>query len=147
MGQENDIIVHMPYKFLADAVMIIHATLIFLVLAGILISIRYKRFRPMESIALLSAVLVWSLYGGCPATYLENHLRILAGQPLPLAEIGFIPFYFDKWFNLSVTDFQLTIATYITALIFFLISVEWVSPYINIEIFKLRKALGFARIR
>src|SRR3989344_9305561 len=143
MGQENDIIVHMPYKFLADAVMVIHAALIFLVLAGILISIRYKRFRPMESIALLSAVLVWSLYGGCPATFLENHLRILAGNPLPLTEVGFIPFYFDKWFSLSMTRYQLTWATYMTAFVFFLISIEWVSPYLNIELFKLRKALGF----
>jgi hypothetical protein len=135
----------MFYKYLADAVMIIHAALIFLILAGILVSIRYKRFRPVESVGLLSAILIWSLYGGCPATYLENYLRILAEHPLPLAEVGFIPFYFAKWFSLPITDYQLTLATYITALVFFLISVEWISPYINIEIFKLRKALGFVK--
>jgi len=132
----------MNYEYLADTVMVLHTILILGVLIGILASARFKRFRPLEAIILLLAIVVWSLYGGCPLTFLENSLRISAGHPLPLSEVGFIPFYFKYFFNLSITSYQLTVATYITALIFLLISIKWISPFINLEIIKIRKSLG-----
>jgi hypothetical protein len=127
------------YVNLANIVMVLHVVLILSVFVGIAISIRYKRFRPIESFILLSAILIWSLYGGCPLTYLENYLRVYSGYPIPILEAGFIPYYFDKWFNFHITAYQLTVATYTTALVFLLTSIEWVSPFINFEIIKIRK--------
>lgn len=135
----------MVYETLANIVMAFHAILIFSVLIGILISVRYKKFRPLESAFLLCAVLIWSLYGGCPLTFLESFLRSSAGYPLPLLEVGFIPYYLNSWFNLSITIYQLTIATWITAFLFLFTSIEWMSPYVNIEVIKIRKFLGFSK--
>lgn len=131
----------MNYEALANIIMTIHTVLILSVLIGILVSVRYKRFRPIESIILLSAILIWSVYGGCPLTYLEDSLRVSANNPLPIIEIGFIPYYFNEWFGLPITNHQLTIITYITAFIFFITSIEWLSPYVNFEILKIRKLL------
>src|SRR3989344_9192662 len=128
------------YYSLANFVMIVHAVMVVAVLAGILISLLYKTFRPMESMFLLVVVVLWSLYEGCPLTFLENNLRVLGEKPLPLLENGFIPFYVNEWFGIPITNYQITVATYITATLFFLISIEWFSPYINFEIIKLRKA-------
>ncbi len=127
--------------------MVLHAVLIFSVMIGILVSVRYKRFRPFEAFFLLSAVVIWSIYGGCPLTYLEATLRQLAGHPLPLTEIGFIPFYFHTWFNITISSLQLIVATYVAAAVFFAISIEWVSPYINIEIIKIRKYIKHHHVR
>jgi len=135
----------MSYENFANLVMVLHVILILSVLIGILVSVRYKRFRPFEATFLLLAVIIWSLYGGCPLTYIENSLRISAGHPLPISEIGFIPFYMDRWFNLPITNYQLKVATYITAIIFLFTSIEWASPYINPEIIKLRKSLGLLK--
>ncbi len=133
----------MNYNILADIITIVHTLLIVGILMGILISARYKKFRPIESFALLGAIVIWSLYSGCPLTYLEDYLRTLGGNPIPLTQIGFISFYLDKWFSVSITDKQLVTTTYITAIVFFGISVEWISAYINPEIIKLRKTLGW----
>lgn len=132
----------MDYESLADLVMVIHTVLVLGVFIGIIVSVRYKRFRPIESFVLLSAIVIWSLYGGCPLTYLENYLRISAGSPLPLAEIGFIPFYINKWFSFSITGSQLTVATYTVGILFLFTSFEWMSPFVNPEIVKIRKFLG-----
>ncbi len=135
----------MSYDALANLVMVIHIVLIGVVFIGILISIRYKRFRPIESLILLAAIVIWSLYAGCPLTHLENHLRISAGTPLPLTEIGFIPYYLNQWLSFSITDSQLTLATYTIAALFLITSVEWLSPFVNPEIVKIRKILGRKR--
>ncbi len=135
----------MNYEGLANFVTVFHATLIFCAFAGILISVRYKRFRPIESIIIIGAIVVWSLYGGCPLTSLENWLRMHAGNPLPIADIGFIPFYFHKWFGLSVTDHQFIMTTYILAAIFIVMSIEWLSPFVNPELVKIRKSLGVGK--
>ncbi len=135
----------MNYALLANIVTVLHTILIVGVLVGILISVRYKRFRPIEAAVLLGAVIIWSLYGGCPLTYLENFLRTLSGYPLPLIETGFIPYYFSSWLGWSITNSQLTIATYVTAVIFLLVSIKWASPYINLEIIKIRKSLGLIK--
>ncbi len=129
------------YEFLANIIMILHFILICGVLIGILVSIRYKRFRPIESIILLSAIIIWSLYDGCPLTYLENFLRIKAGLPIELLHAGFIPFYIKNIFGWTISKYELTITTYIVAFVFFLLSVDFINPYINFEIVKLRKYL------
>jgi hypothetical protein len=126
---------------IADIVMIVHSFLIIGVLLGILISARYKRYRPFETIILLGAIIIWSLYSGCPLTYLEVWLREDSENSTALLEAGFIPYYFEHWFGLSISRTQLIIATYSTAAIFLALSIEWMSPWINFEIIKFRRLL------
>ena len=89
----------MNYLLLADMVTVIHTALVVGILFGILVSVRYKRFRPIEALFLLLAILIWSLYSGCPLTYLEDFLRASAGHPIAISQVGFIPFYFNEWFG------------------------------------------------
>ena len=135
----------MNYLFLAQVVTTLHTLLIAAVLLGIIVSIRYKRYRPIEALILLSAVLIWSLYSGCPLTHLESNLRVSAGQTNLIDQMGFIPFYADQWFGILITRQQILLITYITAIIFFAISIKWISPYINPEIVKLRKIFHLNR--
>jgi hypothetical protein len=132
----------MNYNALANATAITHITIVFLVLVGILISVRYKRFRPWESFILLFIVVLWSIYGNCPLTILEEHFRTLAGNPTLITAKGFLPFYANKYLGVSLLSGTVTRSTYFTGGMFTLASVEWVSPYINVELFKLRKLLG-----
>jgi len=134
------------YLLLADMVTVIHTALIVGILLGILVSVRYKRFRPIEALFLLLAILIWSLYSGCPLTYLEDFLRTSAGHSTALSQAGFIPFYFNKWFGFFVTNREITIATYITAAFFFVISMEWMGPYAHLEIVKIRRAFVRSKV-
>lgn len=119
--------------------MAIHASLIILVLIGILISVRYKKYRPIESSLLLSAVIIWSIYGGCPLTYLENYLRVKSGESIPILKDGFISYYIEKIFSLNIPDKIIVITTYLVCIIFLLISIEWITPYVNPVLFRMRK--------
>ena len=134
----------MNYNFLANATAVTHFVVIFVVLGGILVSIRYKRFRPWESLALIIVVILWSVYGNCPLTIAEEHFRTLAGHPSYITSVGFLPFYAHKFFGLSLLSSTVVRSTYFTGGIFTLASVEWLSPYINVELFKLRKLLGIS---
>ncbi|MBX4195695.1 DUF2784 family protein [Candidatus Parcubacteria bacterium] len=132
----------MNYEVLANLTAITHIVLVFAVLAGILISIRYKRFRPWEAAAVLIVIVFWSLYGNCPLTLVESHFRDLAGHSLPLlVQKGFLPYYINKFLSLNLPGPVIGRFTYFVGGIFFLASIEWLSPYINFEIFKLRRLL------
>ena len=130
----------MIYGIFATIVMVVHAVLIGAVFLGILVGARFKRFRPIETFVLLAAIVIWSIYGGCPLTSLEDFLRIQAGPPLPISETGFIPFYAYEWLRISISNSQITAITYITAAIFLALSIEWLSPYVNFELIKLRSS-------
>ncbi len=132
----------MNYHILANATAVTHISVIILVLLGILVSIRYKRFRPWESLALVVVVVLWSVYGNCPLTILEEHFRTLAGTPSYITSVGFLPFYAHKIFGLSLLSSTVVRSTYFTGGMFTLASVEWLSPYVNMELFKLRRLLG-----
>ena len=132
----------MNYNILADATAITHITIVFIVLIGILISIRYKRFRPWESLALVIIILLWSVYGNCPLTLIEGHFRRLAGDSSFITSVGFIPFYAHKLFGMSLMSSTVVKSTYFFGGVFTLASIEGLSPYINMELFKLRKFLG-----
>ena len=133
----------MNYNILADAKAITHLTVILIVLIGILVSIRYKRFRPWESLILIVVVILWSVYGNCPLTIVEEYFRKLAGNPSGITSVGFLPFYANKLFGISLLSSTVVRSTYFTGGMFTLASVEWLSPYINVELFKFRKLLGF----
>lgn len=116
---------------IAEIIMLSHALLIFLVFAGILISVRIKRFRPIEALFLLSAVIIWSLYGACPLTAAEVYFREAAGQHLPLMELGFIAYYLQTWFHWEIAPGMITAATYTITAIFLFLTVEWELPLLK----------------
>ena len=118
----------MSYKLLADIVTIFHTFLIIFILAGILFSLKFRWFRPVESFLLLTAIVIWSIFSGCPLTLLENYLRSYTNNPIPLTSIGFIPYYLYHWFGFHFSDLQITMATYFIALLFFFIDIEWFLP-------------------
>src|SRR3989304_1394197 len=94
----------MNYGFLADATAITHITTIVAVLVGLLVSFRYKRFRPWEAGALIVIVVLWSYYGNCPLAILEQYLRELAGQNVNITAIGFTPYYAYKLLGISFSS-------------------------------------------
>ena len=130
----------MKYEILANATAITHITVVVAVLVGLLACYRYKRFRPWEAATLLIVVVLWSYYGNCPLTILEQYFRDLAGQHVNLTAIGFLPYYAHKLLNISVESRTIIRSTYFVGGMFFLASIESISPYINIELFKLRKS-------
>ena len=94
----------MNYAFLANATAITHASAIILVIIGLLVSFRYKRFRPWEAGILLTTVVLWSYYGNCPLTIVEQYFRDLAGQNANLTSVGFLPYYANKLLNVSFSS-------------------------------------------
>jgi len=112
------------YEILADIVTATHVLLIVGVFVGIAISIKFKWFRPVESFILLIMIVIWSLYSGCPLTYLEDSLRIKAFAPNPITEIGFITYYTKTWFGTAVSEQVVITVTYFIAALFFLFTLE-----------------------
>lgn len=131
----------MDYNFWADATAVSHATIIIAVIVGLLISFRYKRFRPWEAGALILIVVLWSYYGNCPLTILEEKLRILAGNPSGITDVGFTSFYMNKLFGIEFTSRMVQRTTFFTGGAIFAASIEWLSPVMHMEVFKIRKIL------
>ena len=65
----------MNFDFLADATAVGHFLIIVGIFVGLLLSFRYKRFRPWEAGALILVGVFWSYYGNCPLSILEQWLR------------------------------------------------------------------------
>ena len=131
----------MSYGFLANATAVTHFTAIVAVIVGLLISFRYKRFRPWEAGILLVVVVLWSYYGNCPLTILEEKFRTLAGSPSGITNIGFLPFYANKLMNVSLTSQTVQRFTFFTGGTIFAASLEWLSPYFHFHLFHFRKSL------
>lgn len=130
----------MKYEFLANATAITHFILVMAVIVGLLVSFRYKRFRPWEAAAVLIVLVFWSLYGNCPLTILESHFRDLAGAPVPgLIARGFLPYYINKFLNFNLPGPVIGRFTYFAGGVFFLASIEWMSPVFHFEVFRARK--------
>jgi Protein of Unknown function (DUF2784) len=128
----------MSYGTLANIVTALHCLFILSVFIGILICVKYKKFRPLEASILLCAIVIWSLYGGCPLTNIESYLRLESGSPIPINEVGFIPYYLSTWFNLSLTNLQVELFTYGICILFVVISFEWIGGYLH-KVTKLKK--------
>ncbi len=129
------------YSFLADATAIIHITIIVAVLIGLLVSFRYKRFRPWEALILISVIVLWSYYGICPLTIVEQYFRGLAGEFSNITDVGFLPYYANKFFAISLSSKIVQRTTFFTGGAFFAASIEWLAPFFHMEIFKLRRIL------
>lgn len=131
----------MNYLLLADLTALLHALILLAVVVGLLVSFRYKRFRPWEAGSLLLIVVLWSYYGNCPLTILEEHFRTLAGKPSGITDIGFLPFYADKIFGLTIPSRIVQRTTFFMGGVVFMGSIEALAPIMHMEIFKLRKSL------
>ena len=131
----------MSYGFLANATAVTHFTAIVAVIIGLLVSFRYKRFRPWEAGILLVVVVLWSYYGNCPLTILEEKFRTLAGSPSGITNIGFLPYYANKLMNVSLTSQTVQRFTFFTGGTIFAASLEWLSPYFHFHLFHFRKSL------
>ena len=131
----------MSYNFLANATAITHFSTIVLVIVGLLVCFRYKRFRPWEAGALLIIVVLWSYYGNCPLTIVEQHFRDLAGQQANLTSVGFLPYYANKLFKISLSSRLVQKSTFFTGGAIFAASIEWLSPYFHLHLFHLRRSL------
>jgi hypothetical protein len=67
------------YRVLADAVLLIHLGFILFVVFGALLVARRPRLLPVHLAAAAWGVGIEMLGAICPLTYLENHMRLLAG--------------------------------------------------------------------
>ena len=131
----------MSYGFLANLTAIIHFITIVAVIIGLLVSFRYRRFRVWEAATLIAVIILWSYYGNCPFTILEQHLRDLAGESSNLTSVGFLPYYANKFMNISIPSKLVQRSTFFTGGALFTASIEWLSPVMHMELFKLRKTL------
>ena len=129
----------MNYAFWANATAVTHVTFTILVIAGLLVSFRYKRFRPWEAGLLVGIFILWSYYGNCPLTILEQYLREKAGQHVNLTSIGFTTYYAEKLLGWDVPSKIIQNSTFFSGAMFFGASIEWFSPFFHHEVFKVRK--------
>ena len=131
----------MSYEFLANATATAHISAIVLVIVGLLVSFRFKRFRPWEAGILLGVVVLWSYYGNCPLTIIEQRFRDLAGQDANLTSVGFLPYYANKLLSVSLSSQTVQRFTFFTGGTIFAASIEWLSPYFHLHLFHFRKSL------
>jgi hypothetical protein len=81
----------MPYRLLADAVLLLHLGFILFVVFGALLVARRRRWLPLHLAAAGWGFLVEATGAACPLTWAELHFRRLAGQAG--YEGGFIDHY------------------------------------------------------
>jgi hypothetical protein len=70
----------MPYRLLADAVLLLHLGFILFAVFGALLVARRRRWLPVHLAAAAWGFLVEAAGAPCPLTWAELHLRQLAGQ-------------------------------------------------------------------
>src|SRR3989344_8776761 len=135
----------MNYDLFANTTAVVHFTTIVAVIVGLLVCFRYKRFRPWEAGALITIVVLWSYYGNCPLTILEEKLRTLAGNPTGITNIGLTPFYANKLLGVSFTSRMVQQTTFFTGGALFAASIEWLSPVMHLELFRARRLFRKAK--
>lgn len=70
----------MVYRFLADAVLLLHLGFILFVVFGALLVMRRPRLLPVHLFAAAWGFGIEVLGAVCPLTYVENRIRLLAGE-------------------------------------------------------------------
>lgn len=131
----------MNYNLLANTTAITHLSIIILVIVGLLVCFRFKRFRPLEAGILLLVVVLWSYYGNCPLTIVEQYFRDLSGQNANLTSVGFLPYYANKLLNINLSSRIVQRTTFFTGGMLFAASIEWLNPYLHFHLFHIRKSL------
>lgn len=131
----------MNYDLFADTTAVVHFIIIVAVILGLLISFRYRRFRPWEAGALIIIVVLWSYYGNCPLTIVEEYFRTLAGNPSGITNVGFLPYYAEKFFAIGISSRIIQRTTFFTGGAIFAASIEWLAPYFHFHLFSIRRAV------
>ncbi|MDO8565431.1 MAG: DUF2784 family protein [bacterium] len=129
------------YAFLADATAVTHFTILVVVIIGLLVSFRYKRFRPWEAGIVIVIVVLWSYLGNCPLAILEQYFRDMAGQNVDINGTGFTTYYAEKLFGVDLPSRVIQRTTFFTAGVLFAGSIEALSPFMHMELFKFRKVM------
>ena len=70
----------MPYRLLADLVLVLHAAFVAFVMLGGLLALRWPRLAWVHLPVVVWGAGIEFLGGICPLTPLENHWRLLAGE-------------------------------------------------------------------
>lgn len=70
----------MVYRFLADAVLLVHLAFILFVVFGALLVVRRPRLLPVHLAAAAWGFGIEVLGAVCPLTHVENRMRLLAGE-------------------------------------------------------------------
>lgn len=70
----------MAYRFLADAVLLLHLAFILFVVFGALLVLRWPRLLPLHLLAAAWGFGIEVLGAICPLTHVENQMRQLAGE-------------------------------------------------------------------
>lgn len=70
----------MVYRFLADAVLLVHLGFILFVVFGALLVLRWPRLLPVHLLAAAWGFGIEVLGAICPLTHVENSMRVLAGE-------------------------------------------------------------------
>jgi hypothetical protein len=70
----------MPYRLLADLVLVLHAGFVVFVMLGALLALRWPRVAWVHVPVVLWGAGIEFVGGICPLTPLENHWRRLAGE-------------------------------------------------------------------
>lgn len=70
----------MVYRFLADAVLLVHLGFILFVVFGALLVLRRPRLLPVHLAAVAWGFGIEVLGAVCPLTHVENRMRLLAGE-------------------------------------------------------------------
>ena len=70
----------MAYRFLADAVLLLHLAFILFVVFGALLVLRWPRLLPLHLLAAAWGFGIEVLGAICPLTHVENRMRQLAGE-------------------------------------------------------------------
>ncbi len=70
----------MWYRFLADGVLLLHLGFILFVVFGALLVLRWPRLLPVHLAAAAWGFGIEVLGAICPLTYVENRMRMLAGE-------------------------------------------------------------------
>jgi hypothetical protein len=68
------------YRFLADAVLLVHLGFILFVVFGALLVLRWPRLLPVHLAAAAWGAGIELLGAICPLTHVENRMRVLAGE-------------------------------------------------------------------
>ncbi len=129
----------MHYDLFADTTAIVHFTIIVAVIIGLLVSFRYRRFRPWEAGALVLIVVLWSYYGNCPLTILEQYWREMAGEAPNLTDVGFLPYYANRILGIGLSSRVVQRSTFFTGGAIFTASLDWLSPYLHFHLFGFRR--------
>lgn len=128
----------MNYAFWADVTAVAHISILILVVIGLVVAYRYKRFRPWEAGIVITIVVMWSYFGNCPLAILEQWLRDQAGQHVDIDALGFTSYYASKLFGFELPSRIVQRYTFFTAGVLFSGSIKSFSPVMHMHLFSLR---------